>query len=398
MELLRHSYGRYRLILDTILVVSAAYGAPAVGLALAPDVTTRLAVIIIYFLSGLKLPIRDLRRAAVNWRFLVLVQTMNLVLVPLAFLGAARVAQLSTLTPAMVRGLIVAGAQPVALQLTVVLTREAKGSEAAAVVNTALGNLLAVLSAPAFLKLALHNCEIDAKSLSLEFFAILVAPLLSGALLRALYRRWTQSRQIIALEIKPFLEKNDFFSTSLDDNNNGKSSSFAAAASGLQYACFLFLNFEFLCLLFDSDALRTSPREVLFVAFIEFALLLASMAFAWILLGYAFAEKPELRVAGLFAATQKNLQFGILLATALYGRQVNEAFIPLYIFFAIQLITGNVAAPFIADWVDDQHENINNNMPFFFLNRRRKQQKRPPNAATPLLLAYPHLAPIQTMV
>ena len=111
----------------------------------------------IFLLAGLGLPTSELAAAAVRVKEHTLIQGFSLGLIPLFTLGFVRVlaplnaAVGSVLPGGVLDGLLALAALPTTVNMCVALTRSAGGSEALAIFNAVIGNLLGVFVTPALL-------------------------------------------------------------------------------------------------------------------------------------------------------------------------------------------------------------------------------------------------------
>ena len=111
----------------------------------------------IFLLAGLGLPTSELAAAAVRVKEHSLIQGFSLGLIPLFTLGFVRVlaplnaAVGSVLPGGVLDGLLALAALPTTVNMCVALTRSAGGSEALAIFNAVIGNLLGVFVTPALL-------------------------------------------------------------------------------------------------------------------------------------------------------------------------------------------------------------------------------------------------------
>jgi predicted Na+-dependent transporter len=144
------------LLLGLGLVILLAWAFPSVGKRgghIASQYTiTYGAVIIIFFVSGLSLPFKSLRHHATNIRLHLIVQVMSFLVTSSVFFGIAAAASTSRhLEIGTLVGIIATGCLPTTIASNVVMTREAKGDEAATMVEVTLGNLLGPFITPLLL-------------------------------------------------------------------------------------------------------------------------------------------------------------------------------------------------------------------------------------------------------
>ena len=154
---------RYFLVGVTAAVALAA-AAPGIGRKggiLRPELTVAWgATCSIFLISGLTLPTSELKAAASRVREHAAIQTFNLALFPAAMLGVcALVAPTGLLPAAALDGMLVMSALPTTVNMCVALTRAAGGSEALAIFNAVLGNVLGVFLTPPLLLLLVGRSQ-----------------------------------------------------------------------------------------------------------------------------------------------------------------------------------------------------------------------------------------------
>lgn len=137
------------------LLVLLAYFFPSVGMHggyIASQYTvTYGCVAIIFFVSGLSLPTRNLALHAINWRLHLLVQVNSFLIMPAVIFGVAagiESAGSKTIDTSMFIGLITTGCLPTTISSNVVMTRLAGGDESATMVEVTIGNLIGPFISP----------------------------------------------------------------------------------------------------------------------------------------------------------------------------------------------------------------------------------------------------------
>jgi len=105
-----------------------------------------LVVAIIFFISGLSLPLAHLKKQASNFKLHIVTQGLSLLVFPTLVFGivcAARTA--GTIDPYVLVGMVVMGCMPTTVASNVVMTTQSGGDPSAATVEVLLGNFLVIL-------------------------------------------------------------------------------------------------------------------------------------------------------------------------------------------------------------------------------------------------------------
>ncbi|CAO3698170.1 unnamed protein product [Rhizopus stolonifer] len=113
------------------------------------------AVIIIFLISGLSLRTKILAETILRVRLHFLIQIINLILIPFFVFGLVILffklhMDISSL---LLVGVVIAASTPTTVSSNVVMTKNAKGNEASALMNAALGNVLGIFVSPALVSL-----------------------------------------------------------------------------------------------------------------------------------------------------------------------------------------------------------------------------------------------------
>src|SRR3546814_143360 len=121
------------LILGAIVAVAVAAAYPPLGRSggpLVPSMTTgTVAVAIVFFVSGLTLRSSELKDAALYVKFNSYVQLFNLVFIPAVVFALAKLMLAGGFERELVDGLIIMACVPTSIQMSVVMTKSAKGNE-----------------------------------------------------------------------------------------------------------------------------------------------------------------------------------------------------------------------------------------------------------------------------
>lgn len=182
----------YLILLMAMVAVASiapATGAAASGL----DAVTKVAIGLVFFLHGARLPREAVVRGLTHWRLHLLVLGATYVLFPVLCLGLAALP--SWITPAsMASGIIFLGCLPSTIQSSVAFTAIGRGNVGAAVAAASGSNILGIALTPLLVALLLQ--EQGTMSLkSVEAIALqLLAPFVAGQVLRRWIGGWVTAQ------------------------------------------------------------------------------------------------------------------------------------------------------------------------------------------------------------
>jgi sodium/bile acid cotransporter 7 len=184
-----------RYLLLIILMVVLATVLPARGQsATAAGWVTKVAIGLVFFLHGARLSREAVIGGLTHWRLHLVVLGATFVLFPILCLGAASLPAVIT-PPALATGLVFLGCLPSTIQSSIGFTVIARGDVPAAVASASASNLIGIFLTPLLVSLFLH-----AQGMAIsgdQAWAILLqllAPFLSGQLLRRWIGEWVKSQ------------------------------------------------------------------------------------------------------------------------------------------------------------------------------------------------------------
>ena len=173
---------RYLVLIVAMVILASllpARGAAAEAFGWA----TRIAIALVFFLHGARLPREAVVLGLTHWRLHLLVLAATFVMFPLLCLGVAALPAWIT-PPSLAAGIVFLGCLPSTIQSSVGFTALARGNVAAAVAAASASNLLGVFLTPLLVSLLLHaQGQMSAAALPAIVLQLLV-PFLAGQVLR----------------------------------------------------------------------------------------------------------------------------------------------------------------------------------------------------------------------
>ena len=299
-------------LLATVLLASLL---PARGIAAQwLDSGTDIAIAVLFFLHGARLPRQAIVAGLLHWRLHLLILACTFVLYPLLGVLARPLAS-AALTPELALGLLFLCALPSTVQSSIAFTSMAGGNVAAAVCSASLSSLLGVFLTPWLMTLLAGSSGAMADPLGAvaKIMLLLLAPFVAGHLLRP----WIGAR-VDAL--KPLLRYTDQGTILL-----------------VVYAAFGAAVLEGLW--------TATPLPALLLTAAACALLLAiAMPLVWLIARHSGFARAD-QIAVLFCGTKKSLATGVPIAKVLFaGGPLGAIVLPVMLYHQLQLMVCAVVA------------------------------------------------------
>ncbi len=295
---------------------------------LKPEITTKVAVALIFLLQGLNLPLGQLRQGLGDWRLHLFIQIFSFVLFPLATLGLV----VSGMIPVpWAPGFLFLAILPTTISTAIVYTSASGGDSVSATFNATLSNLLAILAVPlwcAFFVFPMEGIAMSETS-SDSFFSEFLAKLL-GLIVTPL---------CVGLGFRRILGNEDSARRKRSFRN-------------LSYSGVLFIAYAGFCQGFLGSG--KDSGAIWWEALVWAAILLAlAKCFTWGFAGLLGFERNR-RLPAFFCASQKSLAVGLPMGQLLFGLEHPKLFfllLPLILYHMLQLLVGAIL---LGRWQDNE--------------------------------------------
>jgi len=277
--------------------------------------TNRIIVIVLFLITGLKLPSDRIMQDLATPRLHLMIQLFIFILAPLYFLTAGLFFR-DTLDGQLLIGIYALAVLPTTVSTCIVFTQSSGGNTVAAVFNAALSNTAGILISPVLLSLLLSSSgrALPTEQLLSTIRSLLLnmlAPIVAGQLLRLAIRDWVTA--------------------------HGKG---LGAASNALILGVVFLAFSKTA----SDPsfaghLASLPWPIVYLAVSHIILVVAAAG-----LGRLLRLNVADRVTALFVAPQKTLALGAPLLTIYFtGQEVlGVALLPLVFYHPFQILVASI--------------------------------------------------------
>lgn len=329
-------YTSNSFLILVVVAILLAYAYPKLGAEyLYPQYTaTWVAVIIIFFLSGISLKSEEFKNAFQRLGFNAFVQTYNFGFVSVLMFGVTRlIVHLGIIAPSLGDGMMIGSCVPITVNMVLVLTKSSKGDEASAIFNAAFGNLMGVFISPLLILLYLgQKSSVDLGNVFFKLSLRVLLPIFIGQLI---HRYVASVVSFVKAHKKKFKKVQEY--------------------------CLIFIVYTVFCRTFSSEEeTKTSIIDAILMIVFQFLILSVVMIIAWMLLKVLFPDQPALRVMGLYGCTHKSVAMGIPLINAIYEDDPNIGFytLPLLIWHPMQLVIGTFLSPRLSAFVTREEERL----------------------------------------
>ncbi|KAL7308189.1 LRR receptor-like serine/threonine-protein kinase RGI2 [Mucor circinelloides] len=315
------------------------------------------AVVVIFLISGLSLRTRILAQTLLRVRLHLLIQTINLIMIPFFVFGLILLffKLHMPVNSLLLIGVVIAASTPTTVSSNVVMTKNANGNEASALMNAALGNVLGIFVSPALVSyfqgplLAASPEDESANTAggSVDFIMVLkqlgltvLLPLVIGQAIQILFTEPVAKFKVKCRlsDVSSFCLLLMVWSVFSDAVHAG---SFSAVA-GKDIAAVVILNFLF------------------YVLFSVLSFLLARLPYSKRIFGPLkwldrLRYSREDTVAVMYCGATKTVAMGVPLINVLYQKgdpgTIGVLSTPLLLYHVEQLILGNIEVEILKKWV-----------------------------------------------
>jgi solute carrier family 10 (sodium/bile acid cotransporter), member 7 len=322
MQAFLYKNGIVLSILAALALAALFPGPGSTGGWLVPEITTKIAVMIIFLLQGFSLPSEALLRSILNWKLHAGIQLLIFVFFPLIFTPFLLLAE-GVLTPDIFMGLIFLIILPTTVASAIAYTVAANGDAPTALFNTALSNILAVFIVPAWCLFMLGSGGFQRPPL-LPILATISLLILLPFFVGQVLRPW----------LKQFADRHKALFRRC---NNGLIAFVIYAAFSQSVTDSIWSD--------HSLALLAEAFAAVFVILIVAKLLI------WKLSGKVRISHEQ-RIAVFYVSSQKSLATGVPLATSIFAAvseiHLGLLLLPLIVYHVSQLLVGSIIMPGLA--------------------------------------------------
>jgi len=277
------------------------------------EITTRVAVFLIFVMQGLSLPTREVRQGLVQYRLHLAIQVFIFALIP-ALTYAALLPSRGLFPYDLYMGFLFVAAVPTTISTSIVFTTAAGGASAVALFNASLSNILGVFIVPLWISLQVSQKTPipPVGALILKIMVIILLPFFLGQVARIWLKSWADGRK--------------------------------RQMSKVSMGLILFIIYAAFCNSVNSAVWQSSSAHEIALALVSTLFLLLMVMLAgriwWSIAGYDKANG----IAFFFNATQKAISTGVPMAYAIFASsQISVALVilPLLFYHPLQLLIGS---------------------------------------------------------
>jgi sodium/bile acid cotransporter 7 len=331
--LLHHIRDNEFLILIFLAIAVAKAYPPLGAVYLKPEITAGwVAVIIIFFLSGLSLRTSELTKSMKNMKVNAYIHLYNFGFVSAVVFGFSRLMKnVGAIGQPLADGMAICGSLPISVNVMIILTKAAHGDEAAAIFNTVFSNFVGVFLSPLLILGYLGKAgEVDLPKTYLKLSLQVMVPLAVGQIV-----------QKMSKSLVKFYKRHPKIGT-----------------RGQEWSL-VFIVYTVFCKTFSSEPVSTIG-EIFLVILFQLILLVTIMILAWYSLSCMTHDAPKTRVMGLFGCTHKTAGLGVPLINSLFGNSelIGTYLLPLLIWYPMQIILGSLLLKRLQIYIATETERL----------------------------------------
>jgi len=326
-------------MLGVVIAVGFAAAVPNLGAEKGPlrtEYSIKYGVVpFIFFIMGVALKTKELGKALANMKLNITIQFMSLIVIPAIMYGVYTGLKLTTLNPALNRGLVVLACLPVTTTTCNVLCKAADGNTAVSLFHSALGNLIGAFYTPSVLLLLLGNqSTVSFVDVFVKILETLLCPLIVGQIV---HNCFVGNKVVVWVQQKSG-DVTKFF--------------------------LLVIIWNTFCDTFSKKMDNVSTQDFIIVVSIVIAshILYVVMAIGLYSRSF-FALNHRTQVSAWFCSTQKTIVMGIPLVKIIFegNPEIGLIQIPLLMYHPTQTLLASFFLGRINKWVkmDDEEENQN---------------------------------------
>ena len=329
-------FKKHWFLVGIVFVICFAFLIPSLGRTggiLKPEIVVKkIAVMLIFFCSGLSTDVSRMANALLRLDFYSWVLCMNLIGTPIVmYVVVSVINSLVGMDKLILRGLLVVAALPPPVSSAVILTRAAGGSTPLAICASVLGSLIGIFTTPLMLLMIINVSSTAGNSIIFKICLTVVFPLIAG-----------QVARVFALK-----------TNSIDI---GK-----IPVSIISNCTLLLIIYSAFCDMFSKD-IDIGKGTLVFTVFciIGMQALLLYIMYSLSLSKYCNFSKPD-TVAAMFSATHKSLTLGLPLLNLMFGagsKELSILSIPLLIYHPSQIMLGSILVPTIQAWLRSSNDGL----------------------------------------